>query len=189
MKKIFILTLCILFVFAGCSSEKSNNSPTIKDSVVDTYIGEGTKTALRALVNSNVFFVEDVFVKDHLPVDEEKAITNGNGTFAPVVSDDISSYADLENLLYSTYTKETADKLLSEKRYVEIEGKLYFDMKFDKESGYNSDWSDFEAEFTADGENGYSIEITIRNLKGKKTVINASAVETDGSIRLENIYS
>ena len=71
----------------------------------------------------------------------------------------------------------------------ELDGKLYFDMKFDKKSDYTTDWTDFEAEFTSSGEDTYSIEITARNEKGRKTVINAAAVTVDGSIRLDNIYS
>ncbi len=189
MKKILPLLLCILFVFAGCSDKTDTDSVTIKDSVVEEYVGEGTKTVLRALVKSNAFLVEEVFVKNHLPVDAEKAVTNENGTFAPVVSDKIHSYEDLKNTVYSTYTNEAADKLLNEKRYVEIDGKFYFDMKFDEKSDYTTDWTDFEAEFTSSGEDTYSIEITAKNEKGRKTVINAAAVTVDGSIRLDNIYS
>lgn len=189
MKKILPLLLCILLVFAGCSDKTDTDSVTIKDSVVEEYVGEGTKTVLRALVKSNAFLVEEVFVKNHLPVDAEKTVTNENGTFAPVVSDKIHSYEDLKNTVYSTYTNEVADKLLSEKRYVEIDGKLYFDMKFDKKSDYTTDWTDFEAEFTSSGEDTYSIEITAKNEKGRKTVINAVAITVDGSIRLDNIYS
>lgn len=189
MKKILALFLCILFIFAGCSSKNDTEKSTIKDSVVEGYVGEGTKTALRVLINSNAFLVENVFVKNHLPVDADKSVTNENGTFAPVVSDKILTYKDLENAVNSTYTKDVAEKLLGEKRYFEIDGKLYFDMKYDKESDYNLDWSEFEAEFSAIDENSYSIEITVRNAKGRKTVVNASAVTADGSIRLDNIYS
>lgn len=189
MKKVLLLILCFLFVFAGCSDKKDTESPTIKDSVVESYIGEGTKTALRVLINSNAFLVEEVFIKNHLPVDSDKSVKNEGGTFAPVVSDKIKTYSDLENAVISTYTKEVAEKLLGEKRYVEIDGKLYFDMKFDKASDYDTDWTDFEAEFSASGEDSYSIEITVKNAKGRKTVINASAVTVDGSIRLDNIYS
>ena len=189
MKKILILMLCIAFVFAGCSNNSNEEMPTIKDSAIESYIGEGTKTALRALVNSNAFLVEEVFVKGHLPVDTDKTVTNDNGTFAPVVSDKIHSYEDLKNNVYSTYTKEIADELMNENRYVEIDGKLYFDMKFNKDSGYITDWSDFETEIASDGEDKYSIEIAVKSEKGKKIIINASAVTIDGSIRLENIYS
>ncbi len=189
MKKILPLILLILIAFAGCSDNSSKGNPTMKDSAIENYIGEGTKTALRVLVKSNAFLVEEVFVKNHLPVDADKSLINENGTFAPVISDKVHSYDDLKKTVYSTYTKETADKLLSEKRYVEIDGKLYFDMKFDTNSGYTVDWSDFETEISLSGEDKYSIEITAKNEKGRKKIINASAVTIDGSIRLENIYS
>ncbi len=189
MKKIIPLILLILIVFAGCSDSGNKENPTVKDSAIENYIGEGTKTALRVLVKSNAFLVEEVFVKNHLPVDADKFLTNENGTFAPVISDKVHSYDDLKKTVYSTYSKEIADKLLGEKRYVEIDGKLYFDMKFDKDSGYTTDWTDFETEITSNGEDKYSIEIIVKNEKGRKKTINASAVTIDGSIRLENIYS
>ena len=146
-------------------------------------------TALRFLVNSNAFLVESVFIKNHLPVDLENTVENDSGTFAPVVSDKIKTYADLESTVNSTYTKEIAEKLLNEKRYVEIDGKLYFDMKFDTASSYDKDWTDYEIEVSnaADGE--YSIDINVKNIKGRKTVITASAVTVDGSLRLNDIYS
>lgn len=189
MKKIIPLILLILVAFAGCSDNKDNKVPTMKDSAVESYIGEGTKTALRTLVRTNAFLVEEVFIKDHLPVDTDKSVTNENGTFAPVVSEKIRSYTELESTIRSTYTKEAADKLLAEKRYVDIDGKLYLDMKFGKDSDYTTDWSDFEAEISLNGEDKYSIEITAKNEKGRKKIINASAVTIDGSIRLENMYS
>ena len=62
-------------------------------------------------------------------------------------------------------------------------------MKFDEEGTYKINWTDFETEISSNGEDKYSVEITVKNEKGRKKTINASAVTIDGSIRLENIYS
>ncbi len=185
MKKILLLFLCMIFVFAGCSGTEK----PLDDSVIQNYIGEGTKTAISILVDSNAFLVENVFVNNHLPVDSSAVIKNESGSFAPVVSEEIKTYADLESMVNATYTPEVAKKLLGKKRYVEIDGKLYFDMKFDTEAKGGNDWTDYKVEIS-NGESGsYSVAVTVRNQKHKKVVIKAVASNNNGSLRLENIYS
>ncbi len=185
MKKILLLLFCVVFAFSGCSS---TNKP-LDDSDIQNYIGEGTKTAINILIDSNAFLVENVFVNNHLPVDSSASIKNENGSFAPVVSEEIKTYADLESMVKATYTAETAQKLLDEKKYVEIDGKLYFDMKFDAETEGGNDWSDYKTEISNGENESYAIAITVRNAKHKKIVINAVASNNNGSLRLENIYS
>ena len=186
MKKFVIALLLILCVFSGCSAQKPIDLSD--ESNVAAYIPAGQMTVLELLVESNRFFVEEVFVANHLPIDESKTINNENGSFAPVVSDKIGSYSKLENMLKSTYTDAITEKLLSEKKYVEINGKLYFDMQYKNSFSYELDWSEYKiSSSTAVGEK-FEITVTARNAKHKKTEITLSAVNVDGNIRLENIY-
>lgn len=187
MKKIILTLLCILFIFSGCSAQKSVDLSN--ESNVASYIPAGQMTILEFLVESNRFFVEEVFVANHLPIDENGIISNENGSFAPVVSDKIKSYSDLENMLNATYTAEVASKLLGEKKYVEINGKLYFNMQYEKDFSYNYDWSEYKIASSIASDEKYELTVTVRNEKNRKTNITLIAATVDGNIRLENIYS
>lgn len=182
MKKITALFFFLLFLFSACSN---SDKTEFNESNIASYVGEGEMTVIRTLVSSNAFFVEDVFVADHLPVDTQNTIENSNGTFAPVVSDKIKTYADLESMLRSTYVTATADKLLSEGRYTEIDGKLYFNMKFDAATDYSLDWSETESESVINADGNYEITVTLKS-RDQLTLV---AVKENGNLRLENIYS
>lgn len=187
MKKIVAILFCLLFMFIACSCEK--NSPPPTESQAAAYVGAGEMTLIEILVASNAFFVTDVFAEGHLPVDAANTVTNENGTFALVVSDKIDSYARLESMVRATYTAEIADKLLSEPaKYAEIDGKLYFNMAYDTESEYSVDWSEPEVTASIGADGKYAIEVKVKDGLSKKTVV-LSAVNDNGNIRLENIYS
>lgn len=182
MKKIIMILLCILFIFAGCSGN-SNDDP------LANYVGEGQMTVLRYLINSNAYLVEEVFIENPLPTESGQNITNENGTFALVASDKISSMADLRSLLEATYTKEAADKILAESdRYAEIDGKLYFNTKYSMEHGEDCNWSEPEIEVISVSDDTYVLEVTIKNERGWKHKLDVTAVTVDGDIRLENMY-
>lgn len=183
MKKLIPLFICVILIFSGCSGTDDN---TVNN---DARVGEGTLTALRSLVNTNAYLVENVFVKNHLPVDEEKSVEHNGKKLYPVVSEQISSFDELKNILNSTYTKEVAEKTLNESGYVELDGVLYFDASFITDVNYEKDWSDFEIDAASIFENEYSIEIIVKNQKGKKIALTAQAVNSDGSLRLEEMCS
>lgn len=179
MKKITALLFCMIFLLSACSGKTEFN-----ESDILSYVGEGEMTMIRMLVDTNGFFVEDVFVAGHLPVDEKNTVENADGTFALVVSDKIKSYAELESMVRSTYAAKAADKLLSDGRYQEINGKLYFNMKYNESSDYSLDWSESKTQATVTEEGKY--EITTKIKGGKITLY---AVKENGNMRLENIYS
>ncbi len=183
MKKIFAILFCFLFLLTACSGKEDNPSSTFNESNAVSYVGAGEMTAINILVNSNKLLSE-VFVNGHLPVDESGLIENKQGTFAPVASVEITTYAALKEMVYSTYTTETAEKLLNEPaKYVEINGKLYFDMQYDTQEQGNAaaEVPEISAEISADGKYVVSVKYG-----SEETVM--SAVETDEGIRLENIY-
>ena len=134
MKRTVIVFISLLFILSACGGKESKENKenttasTIAESEVAAFVGEGQMTVLRTLINSNEFFVNDVYVASHLPVDKSAAVNNANGTFAPVISDKIKTYSDLSDMLKATYTAKTAEKILSEQKYLEIDGKLYESM-------------------------------------------------------------
>lgn len=189
MKKVFSLLLCALILFSvsacGDNSDKAEDSQTL---AAESFVGEGEKTVLRSLISANAFFVDDVFITNHLPVNLKAVKETADGKFAPVVSDKIGSLADLKNMLEATYTADTAQKLLDENKYVEIDGKLYFNMKYDITTESKYDWSSFELDAENKGSGKYALTVTVNGADGKKAEIEMTAVTADGNIRLENIY-
>ena len=151
---------------------------------------ESKKTVLRTLITSNGFLVNNVFVFSHLPVDESKKITNENGTFAPVVSDRIKTYSQLESLVLSTYTEDVAFKLLNEpKKYTEIDGTLYFDMQYSSETEPNYVWTVHEIESEGIADEKYLFTVTVENSKGRNKKIEVEAIDVDGYLKLCAFYS
>lgn len=183
MKKFLSVLLSVLLIFAafaGCGNSENN-----------VYIGEGKLTVLRSLISTNGFIADEVLGAKHLPVDMSKTISKDNQTFAPVVSDKISTYAELEALLNSVYTEEVANKLLNEpKKYVEIDGVLYFDVQYEQsvtEKKY--DWSEFEIEYDKTTEEGNTVfEIKLKKTNGWKSKIKIETVDVGGMPRLCGFY-
>lgn len=185
MKKSVSILLAVLFIFAAFSGCTGSGKDTV-------YIGEGRMTVLRSLVSSNGFIADEIFGSGHLPVDMSKKITQGNQTFAPVVSDKIGSYAELETLLRSVYTEDVVNTLLNEpKRYVEIDGILYFDIQYEvlkTEKKY--DWSEFETEFDKTNEDGSQIfEVKLKKINGWKSKIDIQIIDVGGMPRLCGFYN
>ena len=181
MKKIVAAAICIVLLLTGCSFK-----PEAPDA---NYVGEGQMTVLRYLINSNGFLVEDVFVESHLPTESGKDITNENGTFSLVVSDEIGTYADLVTAVESTYTKETAEKILSESdRYAEIDGKLYFNTKYAESDAVDYNWNETDIKVISVADGTYEPEVSVKKVHGLKQKFTVKAVTVDGDIRLEDMF-
>lgn len=193
MKRTVIVFISLLFILSACGGKESKENKenttasTIAESEVAAFVGEGQMTVLRTLINSNEFFVNDVFVASHLPVDKTAAVNNANGTFAPVISDKIKTYADLSDMLKATYTAKTAEKILSEQKYLEIDGKLYFNMKYDAESDYKLDWSNFDFKVKSVTDEEIVLDISVKDSKGKTVTLTATAVNENGNLRLDEL--
>ncbi len=189
MKKIIALAFCFLFILTACSDNSGKNKPVeLNEENYATYVGAGEMTLINILVNSNARFVSEVFFGNHLEVDKTQTVTKGTDTFALVVSEEYKTLTDLTAHLESTYTKEAAKNILGNpEKYADIDGKLYFNMKF-AQTDYKTDWSSPVVSANIDENGKYIINITVKDEKGKDTEITASAINENGNLRLENIY-
>ncbi|MGN0543328.1 MAG: hypothetical protein ACI4JG_07750 [Acutalibacteraceae bacterium] len=194
MKRTVIIFISLLFILSACGGKESKDNKentsasTIAESEVAAFVGEGQMTVLRTLINSNAFFVNDVYVASHLPVDKSAAVNNANGTFAPVISDKIKTYSDLSDMLKATYTAQTAEKILSEQKYLEIDGKLFFNMKYDTESDNKLDWSNFDFKVMSVTDEKIVLDISVKDSKGKAVTLTATAVNENGNLRLDGLF-
>lgn len=184
MKKIISLllsALLILAAFSGCGNDGKN----------EVYIGEGKMTVIRSLISTNGLLANEVFGASHLPVDSSKTVTQGGQAFAPVVSEKIKTYSELETLVKSTYIEAVAERLLNEpKKYVEIDGKLYFDLQYDQTEKAKYDWSEFESEFKNLNDDGtYLFKVSLKKSSGFKTSLKINISDTNGTIRLCEFYN
>lgn len=131
MKKIIALLLCLICigaVFGACTDGNNENKSDPDSSAstsVNSFIGDGFKETLSLLVESNRMFVEEVFIERTLTVNSESPVKDGLTTYYPVISETITSYSSLVSRVKATYTEETANELLKDGTYKEINGKLY----------------------------------------------------------------
>lgn len=184
MKKIIALAFCLLFIFTACSGKEK--PVEINEENYASYVGAGEMTLINILVNSNKNYVENILIKDHLPVDETKTVNNGSDTFAPVISEEYKTLADLKTKLASTYAEDSVDEIIADK-YTDINGRLYFNLKY-KTSDYSTDWSSPVVTASIEADGRYNIEITVKNALGKKLTLTAYAVNENGNLKLETIY-
>ena len=181
MKRIIAAVTCTALLLTGCSFK-----PDVTDA---NYVGEGQMTVLRYLVKSNGFLVEDVFVESHLPTESGKDITNESGTFSPVFAGEIDTYAELVTAVESTYTKEAAEKILSQyDMYTEIDGKLYFNTKYTESDATDYDWNETDIKVISVSDGTYELEVSVKKAQGLKQKFTVKAVTVDGDIRLENMF-
>ncbi len=182
MKKITAILLSALLLLTVCFGCGNSNN--------DIYIGEGKMTLIRSLITANGFIADEIFGSGFLAYDASQSVTQGSQTFAPVVSEKISTYAELESLIRSTYVESVAEKLLDEpKKYVEIDGKLYIDLQYARTEEAEYDWSAFETQLQKVNEDGsYLLKVKLKKTNGFKTTLKINVSDEDGMLRLCDFY-
>ncbi len=187
MKKLIALLFCLVFILTACSGKTEKKTELNEDNYA-SYVGAGEMTLINILVSSNAEFVNDVFKKNHLPVDEKSTITKGTDIFAPVVSEKYKTLTDLKAHLSSIYTEKSVDYILNhQQEYVDIDGKLYFNMKY-ADSDYTVDWSSPVVSASINDDGKYEIKIGVKDEKGKDYIVTGYATAENGSLKLEDIY-
>lgn len=185
MKRIIAALFCIMFIFTACSAKTT----TFDEAAANAYVGAGEMMVITTLVKSNGFFVEDVFVGGHLPYDAETKAETENGTYALVTSEQFASYEEFEKKIRSTYTAEVCEELLASDKYANIDGKLYFNLKYENDEKYALDWSEATAEATINADGLYEITAKVKGTAGVSKKVSLLAANENGNIRLMDIYS
>ena len=187
MKKFIALIFCILFLFTACS-DKTDNKTEINEDNYASYVGAGEMTLINILVKSNGEFVSNLFIKNHLPIDETKAVKNNIGVvFAPVNSEKYKTLADLKSHLSSIYCEKSVNDIIGDK-YADIDGTLHFNTEYKESDYYKLDWSEPDVFASIEADGRYKLDITVKDAKGKDCVITGYAVNENGSLKLETIY-
>jgi len=99
------------------------------------------RQARELLARNKVTFFE-IYGLFMLPLDiPEEGV--GEETLFPVVDPRFTTFRDLEEFIRSTYIKKTADALLGDGRYQDVDGRLYGDLSKDAGVGYYVNWADY----------------------------------------------
>lgn len=160
-KTVSILCIAVLLICAGCSKK-----PTEKE--INNYIGEGMMTNFRLLFSENEYFVNEVFINSHLPVNASETIQKDGKTYAKVVSEKYKSFQALESAVRAVYSAEASEKLLKEKNfYADINGSLYFDLSAEFKKTEDTVWNFEKIKTVSAGEKEYIFSIPCKT--GKKS--------------------
>lgn len=179
MKKLLIPIICILLTFTACSGSGTPKSPDD----MSNYIGDGFKETLILLVEANRFAVEEAFIENTLTVDETDSVTENGKVYYRVVSDKFTSAQSIYNYIKAAYTEKTANKIISDNIYADINGKLYCSKLNTKPS--ESEAQRYTIECISKTEDKCVFEA--KPEKGRKAEM--TAVLVDGKWKLEDIYT
>lgn len=185
VKKWLPLLLCCVLLLGGCSG-KTDRSAAGDGALPAGYIPEGVKSVLTQLADANDFFVRDVFEHGYLQTDPNDTVTQDDGmTYVRVIAGRVTSYGALEALLRATYTAATAENLLAQGKYAEIDGKLYCCTELAPKAAA----ADADASFTIEngvlGENDVRFDVVYSD----GTRVAMQAVNSDGAWRLADYYT
>lgn len=180
--------MCMIFsllFFTACSDSGKVDETTVNPSeTANSYIGEGFKQTLSLLVDANRMFVEEVFIERTLTIDENKPKRYGLTTYYPVIEDGIPSYSALIGIVKATYTEETANELLRNNVYMEIDGKLYCKNK------HTLKYEDTEPqEIRIEGVSVTSEKCVFKTFNENGDEIEMTAVYDDGTWKLDKVYT
>lgn len=195
MKKIIILTLCLMLLFTACSSKEApanvsttSISETANASIPENYVGDATLETLKALLNMHVIIETQYLIKDRPAVDFETEIEYNGSIYVPVTGGIFSTYDEFKEAIYDTYVKESADFALnSTTMYADIDGQFCFNTYYkDFFSGenYTHDWSEFTIEPTEATDDKIVFTVYLKYSSGDVAAITMTALMQDGNWRL-----
>ncbi|MBQ2944880.1 MAG: hypothetical protein IJD93_09390 [Ruminococcus sp.] len=180
MKKLLALFLALMMClsFTAC---KDKDTDTGTDTVVASHLSDSElELELRFLIESNLdcYFLFYVAPLNHTTQQNSDGYYGTDGSF-------LSTYAALEDLVYSTYAKDKAEDLMNypseqEPLYKDSNGNIFVKPDVITPVDYNILWED-----------DYTITFTDRTDKNCSFVLNTvdldgNAYETEGSAVIEN---
>lgn len=191
IKKITSLVLVGAMAFAlyacgnakdGKETENGGNKSTTQ---IEIKSNEFTENILKELVANNLHCMEDIFELKSLKYQE---VAKEGTTLCLVDSTEFKDYAAFENYVRSVYCKVEADRLLNsypqegKPKYVNVDGKLYFDTARMTGKGYYVNWDNYT--YTIDSNTADKCEFT---LKAKETIIGEKNTQVDYEVKVTAI--
>ncbi len=183
------------FSFVSCGKDNEETTTTSPDDAFFNYIGDGETAMLITLVQANAKLVTEIFTLSHLPVDQTKAVTINGAKYAPVTEDAFfTSYAELEEMLRSSYTDETVGKIIGNPPvYLEQDGVFYYNLDYN--SGYNKGdkvyplkWDKIDISVTKVTDNAIDFLAIITDAYGVEVHFPMTAIRENGNLKLADYY-
>lgn len=187
MKKFIALLMCAcLLLLAGCGGGDTEATSSV--SAPDGYVGEGLLTSLKVLIYSNEHFVNEVFINGSLPVSYDKSIEKDSHYYYRVTSDKYADYSALESAVRSIYTEQAAEKLLKSGKYAQIDGVFCADAFLLNQDSPAPVWDVEAATARMVSATECELKVPVTRTDSTKTEVTLTAVNIDGSWRLNDIY-
>ena len=169
IKKKIIMGFVLISIFILCSCETSvennNEISAQEDLTQEVSTTVLTEEKLKWLIDENIYCNLNVFGMNSLP-GKENAIEHEGRTLYPVDESVFADFATFEEYVRSVYCDETASLYLyespypNEPLYVNVDGKLYVDMRYAGGKGYYVDWSGYSFEIKNQDENRCEFTVT-----------------------------
>lgn len=143
------------------------------------------------LIEENIY-CNQIFNMGMLPTVEKEIIYDENNNLYQVDTEVFPDYASFEEYIRSVYCREKADELLYNfpyegvRKYVNQDGKLYVDVRYDAAKGYYVDWSEYTVTMNFAGSEECEFTLHARGVMypGENPVLEEYSVE--GSVVLED---
>ena len=162
LKRITALFIAVIIALSLCSC---TNNTIRKDGEFnpDNYVSEAQLSIFINYVKLNQHFYNDVFVLDHLKIDESKAFTDDKGVkWAPVTDEMYKTYDSLVQALYGTYTEEAVKKILKDYPiYADVNGVFCYNTEDLNRERKGNKWllnEDKEIELEGRTEDSFTLE-------------------------------
>jgi hypothetical protein len=97
---------------------------------------------VRELLDRNKVTFYEIYGLSMLPMHIPQSVI-GEETLFPVVDHRFETFPQLEEFIRDTYVQKTADALLGDGRYQDVDGRLYGDISKDAGGGYYVNWEDY----------------------------------------------
>lgn len=187
MKRLLALILATLMCFFVTAC-KDNSTNDLKNTTTEKFSEEKVEHEIRVLMESNL----DCYYMFYIAPLSHTTQQNSDGYYGTDESY-LESYSKLSEIVYSTYTPQTAKKLLSYPNdttplYKDVDGKIFVKPDVITPVEYNILWDEtYTLEFTETSDTKCTFKLTTTDLDSNPYETTGSAVNIDGEWVLEDL--